>query len=220
MTSPTYVISPPLPLLIPFRPVSTPTPTPTLACRLNLKDLALDRVLGGGAFGQVWQGTWRGTPVAVKVSAQHHTTPHCAVLHLTAQSQFCPLFLMIQMATLLIPQSWSDVHHLYLHATASHLLCILSVTLSQVLSAACQSNLPAPLLKAFIDEVEMLSSLRHPNICLYMAACIDPPNRAIVTELVSRGSLWEVLRTPGLFEVRYSCAYDLLCSGSCCILLT
>ena len=72
---------------------------------------------------------------------------------------------------------------------------------SQVLSAICQTNLPAPLLKAFIDEVEMLASLRHPNICLYMAACIEPPNRAIVTELVSRGSLWEVLRTPNLFEV-------------------
>ena len=72
----------------------------------------------------------------------------------------------------------------------------------QVLSAVCQTNLPAPLLKSFLDEVEMLSSLRHPNICLYMAACLDPPNRAIVTELVSRGSLWEVLRTANLFEVR------------------
>jgi serine/threonine protein kinase len=70
-----------------------------------------------------------------------------------------------------------------------------------VLSAICQTNLTSALLKAFVDEVEMLASLRHPNICLYMAACIEPPNRAIVTELVSRGSLWEVLRTPSLFEV-------------------
>ena len=29
---------------------------------------------------------------------------------------------------------------------------------------------------------------------------MDPPNRAIVTELVTRGSLWEVLRTPNLFN--------------------
>ena len=33
-----------------------------------------------------------------------------------------------------------------------------------------------------------------------MGACMDPPNRAIVTELVTRGSLWEVLRTPNLFN--------------------
>lgn len=102
--------------------------------RLNLKDLSLERVLGGGAFGQVWGGVWRGTPVAVKV-----------------------------------------------------------------LSAVCQKNLPDSELTAFEDEVSMLARLRHPNICLYMGACLDPPNRAIVTELVSRGSLWEVLRTPNLF---------------------
>ena len=35
--------------------------------RLDLKDLSLDHVLGGGAFGQVWAGTWRGTPVCLYV---------------------------------------------------------------------------------------------------------------------------------------------------------
>ena len=36
----------------------------------------------------------------------------------------------------------------------------------------------------------MLSALRHPSVCLFVPACMTPPNRAIVTELVSRGSLW------------------------------
>jgi serine/threonine protein kinase len=50
----------------------------------------------------------------------------------------------------------------------------------------------------FKAEVDMLGSLRHPNICLFMGACLSPPHRAIVTELVSRGSLWEALRRSAL----------------------
>jgi serine/threonine protein kinase len=100
-----------------------------------LNELSLSAVLGGGAFGQVWRGTWRGTPVAVKV-----------------------------------------------------------------LSAACQSAIPEQVLRAFEDEVSMLAGLRHPNICLFMGICSEPTSRAIITELVSRGSLWDVLRIPGLFS--------------------
>ena len=55
----------------------------------------------------------------------------------------------------------------------------------------------------FRSEVNMLASLRHPNVCLFMAACMTPPNRAIVTELVSRGSLWDALRRDALPSVRY-----------------
>lgn len=100
-----------------------------------LSDLSLEHVLGGGSFGQVWKGSWRGTPVAVKV-----------------------------------------------------------------LSPVCQASLPEKLSVAFNDEVAMLARLRHPNICLFMGACLAPPNRAIVTEFVARGSLWDVLRTPNLFS--------------------
>ena len=38
--------------------------------------------------------------------------------------------------------------------------------------------------------------MRHPNVCLYMGACVDPPNRAIITELAANGSLWDALRLP------------------------
>jgi serine/threonine protein kinase len=38
--------------------------------------------------------------------------------------------------------------------------------------------------------------MRHPNICLYMGACVKPPNRAIVTELAANGSVWDALRLP------------------------
>lgn len=51
----------------------------------------------------------------------------------------------------------------------------------------------------------MLAALRHPNVCLFMGACVVPPNRAIVTELVSRGSLWEALRDGNLPSVSCGC---------------
>lgn len=38
--------------------------------------------------------------------------------------------------------------------------------------------------------------MRHPNVCLYMGACVDPPNRAIVIELAANGSVWDALRLP------------------------
>lgn len=105
--------------------------TDSMVIKLSMKDINLLHVVGGGAFGQVWKGMWKGTPVAVKV-----------------------------------------------------------------LSALNQYQVPESVTNAFNDEVQMLARLRHPNICLFIGACMDPPTRAIVTEFVTRGSLWEALRTP------------------------
>jgi hypothetical protein len=64
------------------------------------------------------------------------------------------------------------------------------------LNATCQGILNDEGIQAFEDEVDMMYSLRHPNICLFMGASLTPPKRAIVTELVNRGSLWDCLRSP------------------------
>lgn len=113
---------------------------------LDLKDLSLLDIVGGGGFGQVWRGAWGGTPVAVKL-----------------------------LSNLLLPAG-SGTHH---------------------------NAEQAALLTAFEEEVSMLAQLRHPNICLFLGVCLEPPHRAIVTELVSRGSLWDCLRVKGLFQVCY-----------------
>ncbi len=118
-----------------------------------MADVQLERLIGGGAFGQVYRGIWQGTAVAVKIlpilSSAAGTT---AVVNAADGGDSTP-------------------------------------------------QVPEGVLKAFEDEVEMFARLRHPNICLFLGACLLPPTRAIVTELVPRGSLWDVLRTPGLFEV-------------------
>lgn len=57
----------------------------------------------------------------------------------------------------------------------------------------CQ-DLRSDIMAEFQSEVEIMSILRHPNICRLLGACMEPPNRAIVVELCPGGSLWNVLR--------------------------
>jgi len=67
----------------------------------------------------------------------------------------------------------------------------------KVLTGSAQAEtVPKAVLEEFIAEINMVSGMRHPNICLFMGACLDPPNRAIVTELCDNGSLWDALRSP------------------------
>ncbi|KAK2981503.1 hypothetical protein RJ640_030965 [Escallonia rubra] len=65
----------------------------------------------------------------------------------------------------------------------------------------------------FLREVAIMRRLRHPNIVLFMGAVTKPPNLSIVTEYLSRGSLYRLLHKPGPREMlderrRLSMAYD------------
>ncbi|KAL2481288.1 Serine/threonine-protein kinase CTR1 [Abeliophyllum distichum] len=67
--------------------------------------------------------------------------------------------------------------------------------------------------KEFLREVAIMKRLRHPNIVLFMGAVTEPPNLSIVTEYLSRGSLYRLLRRPDAREVlderrRLCMAYD------------
>jgi hypothetical protein len=78
-------------------------------------------------------------------------------------------------------------------------------------------NLNEAILNDFKSEVTVLSALRHPNVCLYLGASTQAPNFCIVTELVGRGSLWDVLHTPSV-----DITWDLvrkMATGSCCGLI-
>lgn len=47
----------------------------------------------------------------------------------------------------------------------------------------------------FIREVKVMSSLRHPNLLLFMGACTQPGKMMMVTELAQRGSVYDLLHT-------------------------
>ncbi|KAJ4834286.1 copper transport protein ctr1 [Turnera subulata] len=67
--------------------------------------------------------------------------------------------------------------------------------------------------KEFLREVAIMKRLRHPNIVLFMGAVTQPPNLSIVTEYLSRGSLYRLLHKSGAREAlderrRLGMAYD------------
>mmetsp|Transcript_8418 Transcript_8418/g.9722 ORF Transcript_8418/g.9722 Transcript_8418/m.9722 type:complete len:964 (+) Transcript_8418:2-2893(+) len=67
----------------------------------------------------------------------------------------------------------------------------------KVLTGAAQNtHIAKAILEEFKAEINLLKGMRHPNICLYMGACLTPPNRAIITELAANGSAWDSLRLP------------------------
>ena len=56
----------------------------------------------------------------------------------------------------------------------------------------------------FNDNIKFIKNCRHPNICLLMGACLQPPSLCLVVELVAKGSLWEVLRKALPMDTRLS----------------
>lgn len=67
--------------------------------------------------------------------------------------------------------------------------------------------------KEFLREVAIMKGLRHPNIVLLMGAVTEPPKLSIVTEYLSRGSLYKLLHIPDARVVvderlRLNMAYD------------
>eukprot|EP00010_Vexillifera_abyssalis_P008880 CAMPEP_0201544270 /NCGR_PEP_ID=MMETSP0173_2-20130828/869_1 /ASSEMBLY_ACC=CAM_ASM_000268 /TAXON_ID=218659 /ORGANISM="Vexillifera sp., Strain DIVA3 564/2" /LENGTH=537 /DNA_ID=CAMNT_0047952329 /DNA_START=58 /DNA_END=1668 /DNA_ORIENTATION=+ len=54
-------------------------------------------------------------------------------------------------------------------------------------------NVDAETLAAFKKEVAIMSKLRHPNVLLFMGASTEPGNLMIITEMMPRGSVYDLL---------------------------
>ena len=53
-------------------------------------------------------------------------------------------------------------------------------------------------LRSFFREVKMMTQLHHPNILLFMGICVDKKHRYIITELMSRGSAFDLIHSKKL----------------------
>ena len=58
-------------------------------------------------------------------------------------------------------------------------------------------RLPSPdSLRDFLREVKLMSILHHPNIVLFLGACITKPDICLVMEYLPRGSLFQYIHDP------------------------
>ncbi len=78
--------------------------------------------------------------------------------------------------------------------------------------------------KSFQDEVRVMTSLRHPNVVLFMAASTKPPKMCIVMEFMALGSLYDVRRPlpfaaapRALHLTTEACARGSCCTTSWCL---
>lgn len=55
-------------------------------------------------------------------------------------------------------------------------------------------NISSQLKESFIDEAYMMSNLHHPNIVVFLGACLDMQNLALVLEFLERGSMHDFLK--------------------------
>eukprot|EP00026_Physarum_polycephalum_P000443 Phypoly_transcript_00444.p1 GENE.Phypoly_transcript_00444~~Phypoly_transcript_00444.p1 ORF type:complete len:909 (-),score=141.61 Phypoly_transcript_00444:1068-3794(-) len=74
-------------------------------------------------------------------------------------------------------------------------------------------NMDKKQLQEFTQEAAIMVGLRHPNILLFMGVCLEPAKLCIITELMSRGSLYDLLRDQNMeipFNLSVRMAIDCL----------
>ncbi|KAJ0964903.1 hypothetical protein J5N97_026041 [Dioscorea zingiberensis] len=60
-----------------------------------------------------------------------------------------------------------------------------------------EQDLTAENMEDFCNEISILSRLRHPNVILFLGACMKPPHLSMVTEYMEMGSLYYLIHMSG-----------------------
>lgn len=60
-----------------------------------------------------------------------------------------------------------------------------------------EQDLTAENMEDFCNEISILSRLRHPNVILFLGACVRPPHLSMITEYMEMGSLYYLIHTSG-----------------------
>lgn len=104
----------------------------------------------------------------------------------SAQDEGLPVFNLdeVEVGVQIAQGGFSSVHHAMWRSTP----CALKKIFDPVITDELRGE--------FENEVRMLRRLRHPNVIIIMAVCRVPPALSILCELVSGGSMFELLHGP------------------------
>ncbi|XP_078429220.1 putative serine/threonine-protein kinase SIS8 isoform X2 [Wolffia australiana] len=83
-----------------------------------------------------------------------------------------------------------------------------------------EQDLTAENMESFCNEISILSRLRHPNVILFLGACMKPPKLSMVTEYMEMGSLYYLIHTTGQKSLSWRRRLRMLrdiCRGLMCI---
>ena len=180
---------------------------------IDYQTLKLVRKIGEGSFAEVWAGEWLHMPVAIKVfrrfaAAAAAADPPDDVGAVNGTSDD------ITTTTSSSSSSSADVDAATYEADSAD-QPVTARRSGRLIEAAMSieetpRRLEAFNIVSFVREVELLSQLRHPNVLLYIGACVDPRQPlCIVSELFPGGSIHDLLfrrKRPLNTEQRYRIA--------------
>ncbi|GAB0498555.1 hypothetical protein MMPV_009901 [Pyropia vietnamensis] len=152
---------------------------------IDYASLRFESRIGEGSYADVWKGRWLDSPVAIKVLKTR----------INATSTFKsppPEQVTAAHAT---GGAWASISS---SAGGSRPSMPVGAKIEDCCNGVVGCDVPKTgVSQRFLSEVQLLSTLRHPNVLLYMGACVRPSQPlCIVSELVEGGSLHQILHAP------------------------
>ena len=145
---------------------------------IEFKNIEFRRQIGSGSFATVWECSWLGSPVAVKV---FKSGPRLIINPDGSATAGEPVGNVKKFSE--DGESFEPDFDSMAGAT------------NDINSSSPQADTEMGTHRIrFLQEVALLKSIRHPNLLLYMGACVDARYPlCIVSELIDGGSLYELL---------------------------